>query len=77
MATAVIFRQKAEQCRRLANAFSNSNEPAVGSLKALAIEFDAKATTIEAETAAALSIGCGDDIGDPSTGSDTDAGPKR
>lgn len=64
MATAIYFRQKAEQCRRLAAAISSQNDPTYVSLRALAVEFDAKAAALEAETCAALTIGYGDDIGD-------------
>lgn len=64
MASAVYFRQKAEQCRRLAKHIYSGNDPTAASLGALAIEFDARATALEAETAAAVQIGYGDDIGD-------------
>ena len=37
------FRQKAAQCRRLADGIVNKNDPAVASLLALAVEFEAKA----------------------------------
>ena len=66
MATAIYFRQKAEQCRRLANGLANDKDPAVTALRALAVEFDHKAQALESETAAALLIGYGDDIGDRS-----------
>ena len=66
MATAIYFRQKAEQCRRLANGLVNDQDPAVTALRALAVEFDYKAQALEAETAAALLIGYDDDIGDRS-----------
>jgi hypothetical protein len=73
MATAVYFRQKAEQCRRLADGMLTRNDPAVMALRALAVEFDNRAAALESETAAALLIGYGDDIGDrsvPSTDGD-------
>jgi hypothetical protein len=66
MSSAVYFRQKAEQCRRLAKGMLTRNDPAVLALQALAVEFDHKATALESETAAALLIGYGDDIGDRS-----------
>jgi hypothetical protein len=64
MASAVYFRQKAEQCRRLAATILVGNDPTAASLKALAVEFDCRAAALEAETAAAVMIGYGDDIGD-------------
>jgi hypothetical protein len=67
MATAVYFRQKAEQCRRLATSIMSRNDPTAKSLNALATEFDSKAASLEAETAAAMMIGYEDDIGDRSS----------
>jgi hypothetical protein len=58
MTNAVYFRQKAEQCRRLA-ASINHNDPAAESLRKLVTEFDAQAAALEAETAAAIDIGYG------------------
>jgi hypothetical protein len=66
MATALYFRQKAEQCRRLASAILTRNDPTAMALQALAVEFDQRAKALESETAAALLIGYGDDIGDHS-----------
>ena len=40
--TADYFRQKAAQCRRLAEGIINEKDPAVASLLALAVEFEAK-----------------------------------
>jgi hypothetical protein len=64
MATAVFFRQKAEQCRRLASGILGRNDPTSESLIALSVEFDSKAQALEAEAKAAVLIGYGDDIGD-------------
>jgi hypothetical protein len=54
--SADYFRKKAEQCRRLAGSISNSNDPAVASLLALAVEFEAKAVALTAEEASATQI---------------------
>ena len=62
METASYFREKAEQCRRLATSILTRNDPTKTSLDALAIEFEAAAAVIDARTAAALAIGYGDDI---------------
>ena len=62
METASYFREKAVQCRRLALCIGRQNDPTAASLEALAIEFDAAATVIDARTAAALAIGYGDDM---------------
>jgi hypothetical protein len=43
----LYFRQKAAQCRRLANGVLNQNDPVVKAFLAMAAEFDAKA--LEAE----------------------------
>jgi hypothetical protein len=51
VSNAVYFRQKAEQCRRLANAILNHNDPAREALNAMASEFDSHAAVYEAETA--------------------------
>lgn len=51
METADYFRQKAEQCRRLAKAVVNSNDPVVANLLALAVEFESKAVALTAEQA--------------------------
>ena len=50
------FRQKAAQCRRLADGIVNKNDPAVASLLALAVEFEAKAVALTAEDAAEKQI---------------------
>ena len=47
--TAEYFRQKAEQCRRLANTVVNANDPVVANLLALAVEFEAKAVALAAQ----------------------------
>jgi hypothetical protein len=49
--TAAYFRQKAAQCRRLADAVGNQNDPVVATLRALALEFDARAVALAAEEA--------------------------
>jgi hypothetical protein len=54
--SAGYFRQKAEQCCRLAGSIVNSNDPAVASLLALAVEFEAKAVALTAEEASAKQI---------------------
>src|SRR2546423_882628 len=41
--TAEYFREKAEQCRRLAGAVANQREPVVANLLALAVEIAAQA----------------------------------
>ncbi len=62
METASYFREKAEQCRRLAGCILTRNDPTAASLGALAVEFDAAAAVIDARTAAARAIGYGDDV---------------
>jgi hypothetical protein len=62
MESAGYFREKAEQCRRLAGCILTRNDPTAVSLAALAREFDAAAAVIEARTAAAHAIGYGDDF---------------
>ena len=54
--TAEYFRQKAEQCRRLAAAVANQRDPVVANLLALAVEFEAKAVALTAEEASAKQI---------------------
>jgi len=49
--TADYYRQKAAQCRRLAGALINQDDPVVAALLALAVEFEAKAVALAAETA--------------------------
>jgi hypothetical protein len=59
---AAYFREKAEQCRRLARSILTRNDPTAASLSAMAAEFDAQATAAEASVAAAYFIGYGDDV---------------
>jgi hypothetical protein len=47
--TADYFRQKAEQCRRLAAQIPNQHDPMVTSLLAMAVEFEAKAVALTAQ----------------------------
>jgi hypothetical protein len=56
MEDADYFRQKAEQCRRLASGLMNDRDPAVAALLALAVEFEAKAVALTAEEASAKQI---------------------
>ena len=49
MENADYFRQKAAQCRRLAEGLINQADPAVVSLLALAVEFEARAVALTAE----------------------------
>jgi hypothetical protein len=58
--SASYFREKAEQCRRLAACILRRDDPMAVSLKALGIEFDATAAAIDARTAAAQAIGFGE-----------------
>jgi hypothetical protein len=51
METADYFRQKAAQCRRLAEGIGNQNDPVVGNLLTLAVEFEARAVALAAEEA--------------------------
>jgi hypothetical protein len=44
------FRNKAEQCRRLAACITTRNDMTAGSLKAMAIEFDAMAAAADADS---------------------------
>jgi hypothetical protein len=62
MESAGYFRERAEQCRRLARGIVTRNDPIAVSLAALAREFDAAAAAIEAKVAAAHAIGYGDDF---------------
>jgi len=50
------FRQKAERCRRLAEAVVNRRDPVVANLRTLAAEFEAKAVALAAEEASAKAI---------------------
>jgi len=43
----LYFREKAAQCRRLANGIINQNDPAVDGFLAMAAEFDLKAAEAE------------------------------
>jgi len=54
--TAEYFREKAEQCRRLACAVANQRDPVVANVLALAVEFEAKAVALTAEEASAKQI---------------------
>lgn len=54
--TAECFRQKAAQCRRLADGVANQKDPIVASLLALAVEFEARAVALTAEQAAEKQI---------------------
>jgi len=54
--TAEYFREKAEQCRRLAGAVANQRDPVVANLLALPVEFEAKAVALTAEEASAKQI---------------------
>jgi hypothetical protein len=51
MATAGHFRRKADQCRRLAGVILTPNDPTGMALLALAVEYDHKATSLEAGAA--------------------------
>jgi hypothetical protein len=56
MEDADYFRQKAEQCRRLASGLFNQQDPAIASLLALAVEFEAKAVALTSEEASERQI---------------------
>jgi hypothetical protein len=56
MRGADYFREKAEQCHRLAKAIVNQTDPAVAALLALAVEFEAKAVALTAEQATEAQI---------------------
>ena len=56
METAEYFHQKAEQCRRWANAISNQNDPIVANLVAMADEFEERAAALEADEEIAKQI---------------------
>ena len=56
MEDADYFRQKAEHCRRLASGLYNQRDPAVASLLALAVEFEARAVAFTAKEASAKQI---------------------
>jgi hypothetical protein len=72
MQTAHYFRQKAEQCRRLAASILAPNDLTAVGLNALAVEFDSQAALIEAETSAAKTIGYGADEDRPTPANDGD-----
>ena len=55
MPTADYFREKAAQCRRLADGV-DQNDPVAASLLAMAVEFEAKAVAMAAEEAAEKQI---------------------
>src|SRR4051812_17712673 len=46
--TADYYRQKAAQCRRLADALVNQDDPVVAALLVLAVEFEAKSVALAA-----------------------------
>jgi hypothetical protein len=46
MEDADYFRQKVEQCRRLAGPVANAHDPVVANLLAFAVEFEAKAVAL-------------------------------
>ena len=56
MDNADYFRQKAEQCRRLASAIFRHEDPTKAALLALAVEFEAHAVALAAEEAVAVQI---------------------
>jgi hypothetical protein len=60
--SASYFREKAEQCRRLAACIPTRDDPTAVSLKALGIEFEATAAAIDAREAAAQAIGYGESV---------------
>ena len=62
MQSASYFRQKAEQCRRVAASVLTHNDVTAASLTALAAEFDAAAAVIDGRSASAELIGYGDDL---------------
>jgi hypothetical protein len=56
METADYFRQKAAQCRRLADGIINRDDPAIANLMTLAVEFEVRAVALAAEQAAEMQI---------------------
>lgn len=54
--TADYYRQKAEQCRRMANLIANQQDPVVANLLALAVEFEARAVALAAQDASERQI---------------------
>ncbi len=48
MEDADYLREKAAQCRRLAAGIGNQDDPAVGAILALAVEFEARAVALAA-----------------------------
>ena len=49
METAEYFREKAAQCRRLAAAIANQDDPVVANLLAMAVEFEARTLDLSTE----------------------------
>ena len=62
MKNAFYFRQKAEQCRRLAAGITARNDPTASALRALAEEFDLTAKAIDARNAAVDMTSYGGDV---------------
>jgi hypothetical protein len=62
MESASYFREKAEQCRRLSLCIGRRDDPTSNSLKALAVEFDAAAAVVDAQTVTAQTVGPVDDL---------------
>ena len=62
MQSASYFREKANQCRRLAACLLVRDDPTAVALKALGIEFDAAAAAVDAREAAAQAIGYGESV---------------
>jgi len=60
--SASYFREKANQCRRLAACLLVRDDPTAVALKALGIEFDAAAAAVDAREAAAQAIGYGESV---------------
>lgn len=67
MPTAAYFRQKAEQCNRLASGLDR-NEPAREAIFKLAIEFTIQAAALEVEASAASAIGLDQSVTDHAPG---------
>ena len=66
--TADYFRQKAEQCRRLADMLPNNKDPIVAGLLALAVEFEARAVALGAQEASEAQIGAAEASKEPHRG---------
>jgi hypothetical protein len=56
MENADYYRQKAAQCRRLADALINQDDPVVAAMLALAMEFETKAVALAAEVLAVKQV---------------------